>query len=189
MAPVRQPQPRREPASEPEAEASLVAAAIRGEEQAFTGLYKRHAAYVAGVVYRMLGSDGELDDIVQETFVEGLRRLDTLEDPTKLRPFLVTIAVRRIHARLSLRYRMKSLVSNLFGTAPAVSDPDARGQVHALYEELAKVAPKKRVVWVLHRIEGHTLPETAEQAGASLATVKRWIADVDQELEARDEAE
>ncbi len=170
-------------------EVALIASAIAGEEQAFTALYRAHSAYVAGVVYRMLGGDADLDDIVQETFVDGLRQLHNLEDPKKLRSFLVTIAVRRIHARLSFRYRMKAIVTNLFSNAPTVSDPEARAEVHALYEQLARVAPKKRVVWVLHRVEGHTLPEAAEQAGTSLATVKRWIADVDAELEARHESQ
>lgn len=170
-------------------ELALIAAAIAGEEQAFTALYRAHSAYIAGVVYRMLGSDADLDDIVQETFVDGLRQLHNLEDPKKLRSFLVTIAVRRIHGRLSFRYRMKSIVANLFGNAPSVSDPEARSEVHALYDKLAKVAPKKRMVWVLHRVEGYTLPEAAEQVGSSLATVKRWIADVDGEVEAEHEAQ
>lgn len=169
-------------------EAAVIAAAIAGEEQAFTTLYRAHSGYIAGVVYRMLGSDADLDDVVQETFVDGLRQLHALEDPKKLRSFLVTIAVRRIHARMSFRYRMKAIVSNLFGNAPTVSDPEARADVHALYERLGRVDPKKRVAWVLHRVEGHTLPDTAEQVGSSLATVKRWIADVDAEVEARHES-
>ena len=160
-------------------ELALVERAIGGDEQAFTALYRRHAAYVAGVVYRILGRDADLDDIVQEAFVEGLGQLARLEDRSKLRPYLVTIAVRRIHARLSLRYRLKSLASALFGSSPTVSDPAAREPVHDLYRALERVAPRHRVAWVLHRVEGYTLPETAELAGASLATVKRWIADID----------
>lgn len=162
---------------------ALIAQAIAGEEQAFTALYRRHSTHIAGVVYRMLGADGDLDDIVQETFVQGLRQLASLNEPQKLRSFLVTIAVRRIHARLSVRYRMKALVSGLFGVAPSVSDPDAREPVHELYQRLATVDGKKRIAWVLHRVEGYTLPEVAEQSGASLATVKRWIADVDTQVE------
>ena len=151
-------------------------------------IYKRHAPYVAGVVYRVCGADSELDDILQETFIEGLARLSTVQEPAKLRGFLVTIAVRRVQARFSLRARMRRLVAGLFGVSPAVSDPDARARVHALYERLASAVPKKRVAWVLHRIEGYTLPEVADQTGASLASVKRWIADVDVHLEATDES-
>ncbi len=172
----------------PASDEALVERAIAGDEQAFTAIYRRHSAPIAAVVYRMLGRDGDLDDIVQETFVEGLKGLADLRDASKLRSFLITIAVRRIHARLSLRYRMKSLAAQLFGVTPTVSDPEARVGVHALYQALASLPPKHRIAWVLHRIEGYTLPEVAEQTTASLATVKRWVAAIDTALEADDAA-
>ena len=174
------------PADPASLEAALVERAGAGDEQALTALYHRHAAYVARVVHRILGTDADLDDIVQETFVEGLRQLRTLKDPAKLRPFLVTIAVRRVHARFSLRRRMRQLAAELFRLSPASSDPEAGQRVHALYRLLDRVPARHRIAWVLHRIEEHTLPEVAEQTGASLATVKRWIAQVDERVEAQD---
>ncbi|NUP05013.1 MAG: sigma-70 family RNA polymerase sigma factor [Polyangiaceae bacterium] len=173
-------------AQTPVDDTALIERARTGEEQAFTALYQAHVRYVAGVVYRMLGSDAELDDIVQETFVEALRQLDALRDTKKLRPFLVTIAVRRIHARLSLRYRMRSLATRLFGTAPQVSNPEDAAPIHSLYETLSEFPARHRIVWVLHRVEGYTLPEVSEQSSASLATVKRWIAEIDRKVQARD---
>jgi RNA polymerase sigma-70 factor (ECF subfamily) len=167
-------------------DAALVERGAAGDQHALTALYNRHAAHVAGVVYRVLGKDGDLDDIVQETFVEGLRQLRSLREPSKIRSFLVTIAVRRIHARLSFRYRMRALASELFGQSPQVSDPAIAEDVRALYAVLQRVAPRHRIVWVLHRVEGYTLPEVAEQSSASLATVKRWISEVDERVEADD---
>lgn len=172
-----------DPASQ---EALLVERACARDEQAITALYQRHAAYVARVVHRILGRDSELDDIVQETFVEGLRQLPTLQDPAKLRSFLVTIAVRRIHARFTWRRRMREIAAQLFHTSARASDPAGDERVRALYEVLDRQPANHRVAWVLHRIEAHTLPEVAEQTGASLATVKRWIAKVDGEVEAHD---
>src|SRR5690242_16827280 len=95
-------------------EAALVERACARDEQAIAALYQRHAAYVARVVHRILGRDADLDVIVQETFVEGLRQLLALKDPAKLRSFLVTIAVRRIHARFTWRRRMRDLAAQLF---------------------------------------------------------------------------
>ena len=169
-------------------DATLVAEAIAGDPQALTAIYRRHASHIAGVVYRLLGSDADLDDIVQETFVDGLRQLSALREPEKLQGYLVTIAVRRIHARLSFRYRMKALARDLFGTAPEVGDAKAREEIHSLYGALRRVPARHRIAWGLHRIEGYTLPEVAAQTEASLATVKRWIADVDRKLEEDHEA-
>jgi RNA polymerase sigma-70 factor (ECF subfamily) len=165
---------------------ALVERLLQGDQQAANALFKRHAAYLAGVVYRILGQDADLDDVVQEAFVEGFRRLGTMEDRSKVRAFLVTIAVRRIHRRLGWRYRWRDTASKLFDVAPRVSDPGHREGVHALYGVLGRVPPKERIAWVLHRVEGFTLPEAAEQSGVSLATVKRWIARVDTEVEAAD---
>ncbi|HEY8430134.1 MAG TPA: sigma factor, partial [Sandaracinaceae bacterium] len=54
----------------PEPDEVLVERARAGDERAFAKLYRRHAPYVAGVVYRLMGDELELDEIVQDTFVE-----------------------------------------------------------------------------------------------------------------------
>jgi RNA polymerase sigma-70 factor (ECF subfamily) len=178
-----QPARRKDDLSDPDE--ALIARALAGEEAAFGALYRRHAHGIAALVYRTLGHDADLDDVVQETFVEGFRQLGALSDRTKLRPWLTTIAVRRIHARLAWRYRLRGLATRLFGVAPAVSDPAAREPVHALYRALARAPAKQRLAWTLHRVEGLTLPEAGDHCGVSLATVKRWIAAVDEIVEER----
>jgi RNA polymerase sigma-70 factor (ECF subfamily) len=165
---------------------SLIEAALRGEEQAYSTLYRRHASHIAGVVARILGGDADLDDIVQDTFVLAFRQLDRVTDPTRMRSFLITIAVRRVHARLSLRYRARDLVAQLLGVASRVSDPAVDEPAREVGRLLGSVALRHRIVWVLHRVEGYTLPEVAEQSGASLASVKRWIAAVDGKIEVLD---
>jgi len=162
----------------------LVERFLGGDQQAAGALFRRHSAYIAGVVYRMLGQDADLDDIVQEAFIEGFRRLGALTDRSKVRGYLVTIAIRRIHRRLGWRYRWREAAARLFQVAPRVSDPAETEAVHELYQILERVPPKHRIAWVLHRVEGFTLPEAAEKSDVSLATVKRWIAGVDAEVEA-----
>ena len=49
----------------------------------FEALYAKHARYIAGVVHRLMGHDGELDDIVQETFVDAIDGLSRLRDPRR----------------------------------------------------------------------------------------------------------
>lgn len=173
-------------ATEADLEAAVVERARTGDEGALAWLYRRHAPHIAAVARRSLG-DAEVDDIVQETFVQGLSQLSALREPGKLRSFLVTIAVRRIYARLSLRYRVTALANQILRLSPRFSRPEVGGKVSALSELLDRAAPHHRVAWVLHRIEGYTLPEVAEQTEASLTTVKRWIAAIDQAVEALDE--
>lgn len=163
-------------------DATLVAAVRAGDDSAFSALYRRHARAVAGRVYRLLGHDAALDDIVQETFVHGLRSLARLEEPAALRGWLLTIAVRRTHRHLAKCYRSRELSDALRDVQPRVGDARAREEIHALYEALAKLPPKLRVPWVLHRIEGQTLPEVADACEVSLTSVKRFIKQADERL-------
>ncbi len=64
-----------------EDDVTLVERAMRGDDQAFAAIYRRHARYVAGVAYRILGADSEVDDVVQETFVDAAKGLRRIEDP------------------------------------------------------------------------------------------------------------
>ncbi|MEZ4446615.1 MAG: sigma-70 family RNA polymerase sigma factor [Polyangiaceae bacterium] len=163
-------------------DATLIAQVREGDERAFSLLYKRHARHVAGVVYRLLGDDGQLDDIVQETFVIGLRQLDSLREPAALRRWLTTIAVRRVKRHLADRYRSREIAGELKATVPTSIDPTARAEVQALYRSLARLPDKLRLPWMLHHIEGETLPVVAELCESSLTSVKRHIAAANQRL-------
>ena len=169
-------------AAVPVDDATLIAQALEGSDRAFATLYKRHARYLAGVVHRVLGRDDELDDVLQEAFLDASRALGSLRDPDGLRPWLAQITVRRVHKRLARRRLLRRLSSALEWVAPRVSDPAARAEVHALYRALDRLDPKLRIPWVLHEIEGETLPDVATICQASLATVKRRIAQAEREL-------
>lgn len=161
----------------------LIARVKEGNEAAFSALYKRHARAIAGVVYRLLGSDDCLDDIVQETFVIGLRQLDSLREAGALRRWLTTIAVRRVKRHLASRYRRRELDQELGATLPRVTEPEAREEIHALYRALHKLPDKLRLPWVLHHIEGETLPDVAQMCECSLTSAKRHIAAANERLE------
>ncbi len=160
----------------------LVARVRDGDEAAFSALYKRHARHVAGVVYRLLGSDANLEDIVQETFVIGLRQLTSLRDGHALRGWLSTIAIRRVKRDLASRYKRRELDEELSAVMPRVTEPAAREEIHALYEALETLPEKLRVPWILHHIEGETLPAVAELCDTSLTSIKRHLGAANQRL-------
>jgi RNA polymerase sigma-70 factor (ECF subfamily) len=167
-------------------DATLVERAREGDEQAFASIYRRHSRYVAGVVLRLMGDASELDDVVQDTFVAAARGLGGLKEPEKVRSWLVTIAVRRVHRRLGQRSRRRLLGMEIARNAASfVSDPRTRREVDELYDVLGRIPPKLRVPWVLARVEGESLPKVAEACGVSLATVKRRVAEADTRIRRR----
>ena len=167
---------------------SLVAAAEAAtavEIPDFDTVYAKHARYVAGVVHRLMGDDGELDDIVQETFVDAIDGLARLHDPGAVRAWLVTVAVRRTRRVLARRRRRAMFAFWAADFGPRASDPRDRQAVDELYDALSKVPEDLRIPWVLHRVEHLSLPETAQVCEVSLATVKRRIAEAEDRLERR----
>ena len=151
----------------------------------FEAIYAKHARYIAGVVHRLTGDDGELDDIVQETFVDAIEGLKRLVDPLAVRAWLVTVAVRRTRRVLAKRRRRMMFAFWTVDFSPRASDPRDRAPVDELYDALARVPADVRIPWVLHRIEHLSLPETAAVCEVSLATVKRRIADAEERLDRR----
>ncbi|MEQ8766003.1 MAG: sigma-70 family RNA polymerase sigma factor [Planctomycetota bacterium] len=73
-------------------ELDLIQAAQRGNRQAFGELFHRHGRMVRGLV-RLTGSGGiEVDDLVQEIFLEAWRALPRLREPMRFLPWLRGIA-------------------------------------------------------------------------------------------------
>src|SRR5271170_2597146 len=81
--------PRRqsEPASE---DAMLVEAAREGDRAAFGRLYDRYARMVHGVLLAKVPVS-EVDDLVQDAFLQALRRLSTLREPASFGAWLAAI--------------------------------------------------------------------------------------------------
>ena len=172
----------------PDDDAALIARAGAGDDRAFGLLYRRHARYVAGVAFRLFGDELDLDDVVQETFVDAHAALGSVRDPSTFRAFLATIAARKVARRIARRQRQRWLASLFSFGAAASSAPVVEGEAFALYEALASVSVERRIPWTLHVIEGMTLPEVASVVGTSLATVKRRIAEADEVLRKRGHA-
>ena len=69
-----------------------VAAAVAGDEAAFTELVQRHRRELQVHCYRMLGSYDDAEDVVQETFLRAWRRRSTYAGRSTFRAWLYRIA-------------------------------------------------------------------------------------------------
>lgn len=166
-------------------EVEIVGRAQKADEAAFAELYARHARYIAGVVYRLMGDDADIDDIVQETFLDAADGIANLREPKALRGWLVAIAVRRVRKVFGRRRARRFLGFAMAEVAARASDPNDRRRVDELYEALDQVPTDLRLPWTLHRIEQMSLPETAIACNVSLATVKRRIAEAESRIQRR----
>lgn len=157
----------------------------QGDATAFSELFRRHQPSVARLVARMLGTsarvrpaNSELEDLVQDVFVQIYRSLDSFRRQSRLSTWIYRIAVNVVlmHRRSA---RARPTFSHHDDVPVAVSPrlgPDdemvQRRNVNALYGHLARISEKKRTVFILHEIEGLSPGEIATIVGAPVLTVR-----------------
>jgi RNA polymerase sigma-70 factor (ECF subfamily) len=163
-------------------DAALALAAADGNEDALAAVWNRYATLVRGLLRRSLGPGADVEDLVQETFLQFVREVKNLRDPAALRSFLIGIAVRVARSALRRRRLRRWLLLTDTGALPEQphegADEDAREALTRLYALLDRLDEKSRLLFVLRYIEGLELTCAAEATGVSLATAKRHLAKV-----------
>lgn len=144
------------------------------------GAFRAYARYVGYVALRVLGRPDEVEDVVQDVFLDAQARLGTLRDPGALKGFLATLAVRK-SVRLLKRRRMRRFFGLDEGfdyarLADSAASPHERALVAEVYRLLDELPAEQRSAWVLRHVEGERVERVAELCGCSLATAKRRIA-------------
>ncbi|MCL4227373.1 MAG: RNA polymerase sigma factor [Myxococcales bacterium] len=155
----------------------LVDRCLDGQEAAARDLFRRHRARVHASLYRILGSNRDMDDLLQEVFVQVFASLRSWRAEASLATWIDRIAV-RVAWRSIARRRARPPEDELgdldapgadVGGARAVQ---AREGVRRLYAALATLSPPARVAFALHEIDGRPLAEVATVTGASLTATK-----------------
>jgi RNA polymerase sigma-70 factor (ECF subfamily) len=150
-------------------------------------LFRRYAPYIATIGFRLLGRDDELDDLVQDVFIEAHRRLHQLRDASAAKGWLARIAVRGASRRLRRR-RLRAFfsldaVSGHEALVDLAATPEERAHIASTYRLLERLPVAQRVTWILRHIEGETLDGIAELCRCSKATVQRRIRAAQKTLE------
>ncbi len=143
-------------------------------------IYRRYGRYVAAIILRLDGRATEVEDLVQDVFVEAAAGITRLREPEAIRGWLATIAVRTVRRRLRLRrvrqfFGLDRDIAEI-GLAAHVVSPMDRLLLRAVYRVLDGMSVEDRLAFSLHTIEGETLDEVAKLCDCSLATAKRRVA-------------
>lgn len=162
------------------AEEAAVLARIRdGDGAAFRTLIDRHVGSLLAVARRMLKTEGDADDIVQEALVRVWHHAGTLElGPGGLRPWL-----RRVVTNLCLdhlrRHRLTSVVAEVPETPEAplqergLAEADLSQRVEAA---LAALPERQRVALTLFHYEGLSQIEVGDMLGITDEAVESLLA-------------
>lgn len=164
-------------------DADLVAAMRAGRLDAAAAFYDQHVPYVHALVFRLMGPDSEIEDVVHDVFVRALESLPRLRNPMALRAWVYGIVVRTVAIRFQKRSRRRWLRFVAPEDLPEVSPTPVSNELGELGEALRDVHAilrgmdtDERIALVLHRVEGLPHDQAAAAAGTSLSTYRRRLA-------------
>lgn len=157
----------------------LIRRVQQGRVGAFDELYYAYVDRVHRQLFAMLGADSELEDMVQQTFVQVHNHIAHFREDAQFSTWLhrITVNVALSHLRKRQRwFRWEKDPDPAPAFVPTSSAlPDASlaqtQKLQYLHHLLQDLKPKKRIAYVLYEIEGHSLEEIAQLSDCSLTTV------------------
>ena len=168
-------EPRVRPADE-RSDDELVEAVRCGDPRAFESIVERHRASVARLAGRFFHRRADLEDVLQDTFVEAWIDLGSYH-PRKDGSFAAWFRRVAVHTCLDALRRVRRRREEpqadpgcgAAGAPPVESAVVARDLAAKL---LGRLSPEDRLVLVLEELEGASVQEIAELTGWSLPKVK-----------------
>lgn len=163
------------------ADEDLMSLAQRGDLEAFELLYERHKRIAYSLARRIVGGDGNADDVVQETFISVWRSIERY-DPKRasVRTWLMRIVHRRaidqlrsqtVHSKR--RADGEGLLDDVVSNDPA---PDAQTLQQEMSDNVREVLvdlpSEQRAVIELAYFNGFTHSQIAEITGEPVGTIK-----------------
>ncbi len=167
----------------------LVEGARKGEVAAFEALVERHRNRVYSLALRMLNSEEDAAEVLQDAFLSAYRNLGEFRGESQFSSWILRIAAN--HALMRLRHRKvtKAIEQPLEDGEPQFSErgslldavsqfKDAEGQAidaelrRAIEEATAKLGDEYRQVFVLKDLEGLSYEEIGEITGDSVPAIK-----------------
>ena len=161
----------------------LLARAAKGDEDAFTVLYRRHQAVLYRFALRMTGSAWAAEEIVQDIFMTLVR------DPRKydqgrgaLQPFLFGVARNRVMKHLERSPRDIALDSDgedtragsiiLQDSFTPAAWAEQRERVKRVRDAVLDLPPDFREAVVLCELEELSYEEAAQAVGCPIGTIR-----------------
>ncbi|MBK9031127.1 MAG: RNA polymerase sigma factor [Myxococcales bacterium] len=148
------------------------------QEAAARDLFRRYRGRVHAALFRILGGNADMEDLLQETFVQVFASLKSWRAEASLATWIDRIAVRVAYRAIGRR-RARPEHLALDGETPevvvATDGPAAvlaKDGVRRLYAALDRLPPAARVAFALHEIDGRSMAEVAEVTNATVTATK-----------------
>lgn len=157
---------------------TLALAARDGESLAFTQLYERTHEQAWRVLYKVVGHSPDLEDLVQESYIQLMRALKTYRGDSRVSTFLhrVCVNVGLMHLRSKRRRKEETTDEVPEHATDERHDPERAAQVKQaavlVQKALATLSEEKASVFVYHELLGMKPEEISELVDCPVNTVR-----------------
>ncbi len=158
-----------------DSERADVALAAAGDSQAFERLYRQHSPRIHSLVRRMVGGDGDPDELTQDVFVRAWQRLGTFRGEAAFGTWLHRLAVNLVLNWQKSAARGRRLFDGDAALEMAPSRRRTPAERMDLEAALMRLPPGARQVFVLHDVEGYRHQEIAEMLNVQTGTSKAQL--------------
>jgi len=174
-----------------------IRAVLSGDKDAYGALVVRHSAKLFRVAFRITGNEADAEDVVQETFLRGYKKLESFELRSDFGTWIYRIAVRCALDRISgPRRDENSRVGDESDpqqqevqVADLAAGPDRlllSREIGAMQEmAMLSLTPTERTAFVLRHVEDCTSEEIASALGLEPNAAKQAVFRVVQKLRRR----
>lgn len=166
----------------------LIAEALKGDQEAYARLMKKHHDAISNLIYRMINRQQEVEDLTQEAFIKAFAALHTFNDEYAFSTWLYKIATNNC-----IDYLRKRKLNTFSIDKPIQSGegeyqfeipdhsyiPDQgiidRQQKMTIQEAIDALPEKYRRVIHMRHVEEKSYEDIAQELNLPLGTIKAHI--------------
>lgn len=150
-----------------------------GDRRAQRQLFDEYRDRVHATLYRIMGSNRDMEDLVQEAFLQVFRSIHSFRGEAKLGTWISRITTRAAYAYIGRRrphaLALEAVPEIADGEPDAAERATAREAARRLYGVLERIEAKQRIAFALHVIDGRSIREVAEITDSSVTATKTRV--------------
>ena len=151
--------------------APLIEECRKGSSKAQFKLYNQYSKAMYNLAYRMMNNREDAEDILQETFMECFRNINTFRFESTFGAWLKSILINRCINQIRKRKFDPILVENL-PVNLSEEEPQATYDTGKIFKGIEQLPDGYRIILTLYLLEGYDHTEIAQILGITESTSK-----------------
>lgn len=158
----------------------LIHAILGGEKHLYAEIVRRYQQIVANLAYKIAGDSIDIEEAVQQVFVELYGALPRFRNESKLGTYIYRItsnvANKMLHSSFRYQFRKDDVMFDTPAEDRNIEQQIVRqDQIRQVQQAIGRLKPEQRTALVLHTYDELSYQQIAEVMQVSLAKVESLI--------------